>query len=469
MTIEEYQEVKDLLLKIVEATTDFKNKVFLVGGCLRQSIAEIDTINDIDLYVDFIGGAEKFVEYLRNNFPIVTTDYGYYKRSKTYKFSLVAQEIGLIKIEVSDPIPSCSSRILLEHDQPSYILDDALERDFTVNAVYQRISKDWFIIDPLSGKNSIKSRKLELCGNNALIKDPVRKLRGVRLIYDENYVITQDLFDQFSYSEDLEKIPRARIKQEFVKILNSGLWKSGVEFLIVSGLMKTIIPELIDNYTYNQKNKYHEYVLGEHILSVLKKLPADSSLELKLAALLHDISKPFNYQEKEDGQRSYHGHELSSADMAGDILRKLTFSEHTISKVQFLVKNHMRLKQHYNYKSCEYTGLPKHTRKIAREIGEDLEDLLFLIDADNMSHSSRWNMPGQVDSFRRKLKLLPELSQKKVIQIPVTGKDVMDYFQISTGPKVGEILKLIEEIWDEDPNNDKEILLKKAYEQYQKH
>lgn len=470
MTIKEYQDVKDLLLKIVNSSTDFKDKVYLVGGCLRQSIGEVTTINDIDIYVDFPEGAYQFIEYLRTNFPIITTDYGYYKRSQTYKFSLVTQSFGSIKIEVSEPGENCIARILLDKEQPSYILDDALERDFTVNSIYQRISNDWLIESVLGGRHDVDLRRLRLCNDDALIKDPLRKLRGVRLMYDEHYCIntTQEILDQFVYSEDLEKIPRPRIMQEFVKILNSELWKSAVEFLMRTRLMKAIIPELMDNYMYNQKNKYHEHVLGEHILSVFRKLPAKSSLELKLAALLHDISKPFEYQEKDDGQRSYHGHEESSANMAGDILRRLTFSEYTISQVQFLVKNHMRLKQFYDYKSHKYTGSSKYTRKLVREAGEHLEDLLLLIDADNRSHSVDWDMPGQVGSFRKKVKSLPELCEKRIIQIPVSGKDIMEYFQIPTGPKVGEILRLIEEIWDEEPSNDKEILLKKAYERYQK-
>ncbi len=52
---------------------------------------------------------------------------------------------------------------------------------------------------------------------------------------------------------------------------------------------------------------------GEHSLAVLGHvIQGGANLELRLAALFHDVSKPICYQVKEDGSFSFHGHDKES-------------------------------------------------------------------------------------------------------------------------------------------------------------
>lgn len=463
MNLKEYEETKNILLQIIEPSP-FKDKVYLVGGCLRQELFGDQEINDIDLYVDLVDGAKNFIEYLKQNLPDIITDLAFYKRSETYKFSIK----GVVsKIEVSQPKPKKSSWSPARDF--SSLERDAMRRDFTINAVYQQISPDWEIRDPLcNGINDIKNKVFHACNFDCFNDDPLRMLRAIRFKYEMGFefrIPQEKSFYAPGMVELLSAISKERIMTEFIKILNLDSYKYAAKELINSKLMKAIFPAFIDNYYYNQRNKHHQYTLGGHLFRVFLGLPAKCSLEVKLAALLHDISKPYDYQESADGGRTYHGHEISSAKMAGDMLRELTFSEITIKKVQILIENHMRLKQHYSYDTHEYTGSSKYTRRLIREMGENLDDLLLLIEADNMAHSEEWDMPGQVDSFRERVK---NLDEKRVMKSPVNGRDVMEYFGITTGSEVGKILRIIQDIWDEEPSDDKDILLKKAYERYQK-
>ena len=66
---------------------------------------------------------------------------------------------------------------------------DLKQRDFTINAVALDLHAPGQLIDPLGGQADLEARKIKLCGPDSLTSDPIRVLRGVRLIsnYDLRY------------------------------------------------------------------------------------------------------------------------------------------------------------------------------------------------------------------------------------------------------------------------------------------
>ena len=90
----------------------------------------------------------------------------------------------------------------------------------------------------------------------------------------------------------LEAISKERIRDEFVKIIMADKAADGIELLRELGLLKYIVPELLENYGVAQ-SKHHIYDCYWHAVKALeftakKKL----NLYVRLAALLHDIAKP---------------------------------------------------------------------------------------------------------------------------------------------------------------------------------
>ena len=67
-----------------------------------------------------------------------------------------------------------------------------------------------------------------------------------------------------------------------------------------------IIPELSFCINFNQNNIWHIYDVFEHILQVVDGVP--NNLSLRIAALFHDIGKPFVYKEDENGIGHFYGH-----------------------------------------------------------------------------------------------------------------------------------------------------------------
>ena len=107
----------------------------------------------------------------------------------------------------------------------------------------------------------------------------------------------------------------------------------------------------------------------------------------------------------------------------------------------------MRLKR-YGNKPDEITD--KALRKLKRQLGDHLEDVLDVIHADNISHADASNMPDQIASIRGRLKDLDKGQGGKVVP-PITGKDVINNFGVKPGPIVGKILKKVQDAMDENP------------------
>lgn len=99
----------------------------------------------------------------------------------------------------------------------------------------------------------------------------------------------------------------------------------------------TLIPEIKDMIEFEHKHLHHHLNVWKHTLEVLKNLNT-KDLELNIAALLHDIGKPFSYQDEE--VRHFHGHPKVSCEMTQRILTRLGYDEEFINRVSYLVGAH---------------------------------------------------------------------------------------------------------------------------------
>ena len=98
-----------------------------------------------------------------------------------------------------------------------------------------------------------------------------------------------------------------------------------------------IIPELKQMIGFEHCNPHHHLNVWEHTLLALKH--SDDQLTVRLALLLHDIGKPYSYQQ--DGEiRHYRGHADKSADMAKKILDRLGFDKEFCDSVTEIVRRH---------------------------------------------------------------------------------------------------------------------------------
>ena len=97
-----------------------------------------------------------------------------------------------------------------------------------------------------------------------------------------------------------------------------------------------IIPELKYMMGFDHKHPHHHLDVWNHTLYALSLSKRD--FEVRLALLLHDIGKPFSYQEGD--VRHFKNHPDVSMKMTEEILKRLGFNRNYIKKICYLVKNH---------------------------------------------------------------------------------------------------------------------------------
>lgn len=468
-----YEEAVGRLREFVENNPEFSGKVYLVGGCVRDLLLG-EVPKDIDLCIDTPEGSERFIEYLEKTYPRdVVSGFTVFKRYGTSRFTLHLSHGEEVGIECVIPRTETYNQGPRKPDsiQQTSIEEDASRRDFCCNALYKNLETG-DLLDPTGrGLEDIKERQLQtpLPPQQTFIDDPLRMLRAVRFSCTKGFSIPENLKETITNcSKELKRISRERVQDEFTKIIMSLDPWLGIKILNWTKLMKYIIPEFVIFRDFQQHSKYHSLSWLDHSVSVfLKVLQAnpEASLELRLAALLHDISKPKKYQVKEDGSYTYHGHEKDSASRAREILENLKYPGNVIDRVCFLIENHMVIKQFYSYRDYIYTGTPKQTRKILGRLGgpDNIKDLMELIDADNLSHSQRYNMPGQVDTFWQQVEELKDVDgfkeKDQTYSVPITGDDIMDFLAIRPSKLVKEIKNILQDYYYSNPFLEKNELL----------
>lgn len=439
--------------------SEWAHKVYLVGGCVRDELMGLP-IKDIDLMVDYQDGGLKFAEWMTTTFPNTCKNLVLYPRFGTSKFSIIVNN-ETVDIECVMPRGETYEEGSRKPIDVKYVSlkEDALRRDFTVNALYKDII-DNKVIDPLNrGINDIKNNILNTtsCPEDIFEEDPLRMLRAVRFYCCKHFDLTDNLISGIEYSARyLHKISVERINDEFSKILCSDRPIDGINLLVETGLMTFIIPEICDTCGFNQYSKYHDKDVYEHTLNVVNL--TKPILAHRLAALLHDIAKPYYHQDiYEDGKivkRKFIGHDIKSAEYAEKILKKLRYSNDIIDEVCFAIKHHMILKEFDANNTKEST-----CRRIYRNIFKYYDTTLDLIDADNKSHASLYNKPNQVSEFVKYAKIIGIKPEKR--KLPINGNDIIEYFNIKPGPLVKKILDDAENVYDDYPNIDKSNMLEK--------
>ena len=99
-----------------------------------------------------------------------------------------------------------------------------------------------------------------------------------------------------------------------------------------------IIPELELCINFNQNNIWHIYDVFEHILHVIDNVPNNETL--RLAALFHDIGKPFVYKIDDDGVGHFYGHWDKSNEIFCKFTDKYKLDINIKNKVSNLILYH---------------------------------------------------------------------------------------------------------------------------------
>lgn len=341
------------------------------------------------------------------------------------------------------------------------IENDLARRDFTINAMALESDKGQ-IIDPYDGQKDIKDRIVRAVGqaDDRLSEDPLRILRGIRLATQLGFSIASETAESMVKNSTLIKeISIERVRDEFCKIIMSDNPMIGLILAQKLSVLKYILPELEEGIHVKQ-NKDHMYDVWEHTLRVLQH-SADKkySLEVRLAAMFHDIGKPRTRQFSQEKQDyTFYGHEVMGAKIAKNILNRLKFSRETEKMVVTLVRNHMF------FSDTEKIGLSAVRRVITRVGRENISFLLQVRKCDRIGMGRPKEKPYRLRKYEA---MIDEALRQptSVAMLKIGGDDVIRETGLMPGPKIGFILHaLLEEVLENPSLNDKEFLVKRTKE-----
>ena len=429
--------------KIVsDLSTESNIKSYLVGGCVRDLMLNpsADSI-DIDIMVE--GDGISFAKLLakKMNVPKVVP----FPKFATAKIPYHEYEIEVAsaRLESYDKSSRNPSSI-----QISNIQDDLLRRDFTINAMAISLNENNFgeFFDPFNGMKDLKNKilKTPLNPDNTFSDDPLRMMRACYFASKLSLEIEPEcLLSIQNNSERISIVSQERITNELFKILGTDRPSIGLNILQQSGLMQYVFPEISIMYGLDQSNEYHHKDIFYHTLVVVDNAAKlSNNVDLRLAALVHDIAKPKTRRLSKSKGYTFYGHDDVGARMLKGVAESMKFSNSTRDFITKLTALHLRP---ISLAKKEVTD--SAIRRLIVDAGEEIDDLMTLCRADITTKNPK-NISKYLANFDRvdkRIKEVSEIDKLKAFQSPVRGDEIMKMFNLSPGKEVGKIKTMIED------------------------
>lgn len=448
--------IPEEVLEVTQALEHSGFEAYIVGGCVRDVLLG-KMPNDWDITTNAIP------EEIQRIFP----DSYYNNAFGTVGVKRETDRETLKVIEVTPYRTESGYSDARRPDSVSFsknLEEDLKRRDFTVNALAYSVSSET-LVDLFEGKKDLEKKVLRAVGNpeERFNEDALRILRAVRLSAELGFAIDSDTLSAIvSCVTQLEKISKERIRDEFSRILLSPRPAEALFLMKQTKMLEFVAPDLIRGINVEQ-NRSHKFTVFEHLVRSLQHAADKNlSLELRLSALFHDISKPETKRFAPEIQDStFYGHEVIGSRVTKKALENLKFPNDVIEKVAKLVRWHMF------FSDPDEITLSAVRRMISNVGQENIWDLLDLRMCDRIGSGRPKEQPFR---FRKYQAMVEEALRDPVSvgMLSIDGTKLMETFHMKPGPRIGWILHaLLEEVLD-DPSKNSEILLLKRADEFMK-
>jgi len=443
------KEEVEIISNTAKAASDLKMEAFVVGGFVRDKILNRPCM-DIDVVC--LGDANELAMALSKQYTF-PPKVSWFKNYGTAHVRIGEYDVEFVGARKESYLQHSRNPIV----ESGTLQDDQERRDFTINALAFAVNSLQLtdngqqstvnLIDPFNGINDLEKGiiRTPLSPEKTFSDDPLRMMRAIRFASQLNFTIDPNtLLGIHDSAHRISIISQERITDEINKILMSSKPSVGLDLLYKTGLLKLILPALVDlagaEYIDGKGHKDNFY----HTLQVVDNIcPNTNNLWLRWAALLHDIAKPATKRFENEVGWTFHGHEVVGGRMVPKIFLKLKLPMHeNMRYVRKLVELHLR-----PISLTKENITDSAIRRLLFDAGEDLEDLMTLCEADITSKNE-----AKVKRFRSNFELvrerLKEVEEKDKIrnwQPPITGELIMSTFNLQPCREVGIIKTAIRE------------------------
>ncbi len=456
--------LREILLATQKIASASKTQVYLVGGfprdlLLNRATGDIDcAVNKnpkslaISLSKKFKGPVitlaeeeEVFRVFFKNGTHI---DIGKFK-AKTIEKDLAARDFSITSMALS--------------------LNDALE----IKNQKDLASK---LLDPFGGVKDLAKKKVKQTSAKTFTEDPLRMLRAFRIAAQLGFEVEPSTLKTIrNHAKRINAMAAERIREEILLLLDNANSYEYFKKLDESGLVSQIFPEADAN-----RNCATGYYPGKgvwgHSLDGLKNLEwifkslegefgndhdqvseliyqKDKDTEghpratlMKLGILFHDIGKAPTAKNL-DGRLRFFQHEYVGAKMTRKIAERLKFSTNATKNISGLVLAHMRPG------GLAHAPLLTERAKYRffRDLGISAIPMLIVAMADRYTYLSEAERGKETDLHERVSKEIIRWHYQKERERPaarpklIDGNILMKELKLKPGPKIGQILKELDE------------------------
>ncbi|OGH67722.1 MAG: hypothetical protein A3J66_01545 [Candidatus Magasanikbacteria bacterium RIFCSPHIGHO2_02_FULL_47_14] len=438
---------------------------YVVGGYVRDRLREIPEKKDIDMVIE--GDALAFAKQFAEKFPeqgslVEFPDF------KTARFVFTADEMKEEILEVE--FAAARTEVYQPESRKPVVTSTTIEqdlsrRDFTVNAIAQKITNKGLekVVDPFDGQKDLAAHVLRtpLDPDETFSDDPLRMLRAARFAAQLEFAIAPEVLQAIHRNRArLHIVSAERISEELIKLLAAPKPSIGLTILYQTKLIDEFLPEVSqlsgveEAYGYSHKdNLAHTFAVVDNIAERSQK-PL-----LRFAGLVHDIAKPDTKQFVEGRGWTFDMHEHLGKKMTIDIGKRLRMSKDDVRYMAKLVRWHLQ-----PIALMDDGVTDSAVRRLIINVGDDLVDLLILCRADitTGNQKKKEHRLKNYDYLERRIGEVIEKDKLRAFQSPVRGDEIMQLSGLKPGPTIGKMKKEIERaILDGEIPNEYELA--KAY------
>lgn len=398
-------------LKKLAASCPFP--LYVVGGRVRDYIAGLEAENpDTDICAP--ASAEDFLARAEDcGFEAAAV----YKNTGTVKIKKGAEEYEFTSFRSDEYVRGVHVPVNI------YFTDDinldARRRDFKCNAVYYNIQARRFE-DPLRGIEDINNKRMDTVAPPEKVfgEDGLRLMRLARIAAQTGFMPTPACLEAARlHRELLIDVSAERVWGELNLILNSDqkycfslAHYTGLKILKNTGILQIILPELCEGEGMIQRKDIHKYDVLEHSL----RCAAYSDPSIRLAALLHDVGKPYCLKH----MNTFAGHDEEGAKIAKNICERLKVPKKQAEETVRLIETHM-----YDFRG---DAKENKIRKFIVENIDIFEKILFLKQADYSACRDDLSVAPAVFKFKSIYdKMLKEGVPFNLRQLNIKGDDLL--------------------------------------------
>lgn len=338
------------------------------------------------------------------------------------------------------------------------IKEDLARRDFTINAIAYAPSNG-AVCDPFDGMIDLQHNLIQAVGDpiKRFSEDGLRILRAARFSATLDFAVTHETLQAMRSSlATLAKVSVERVRDEWLKAMAAVQPSRAFNVMRHTGILNVVSPELVPMIGCSQ-NKYHAFDVWDHTMAVLDACPVEDPI-LRMAALLHDVSKPASKGVHEaTGDATFYDHEIMGAEVADAIASRMKFSTKERERIVHLVRHH--------FVRYEPDWSDSAVRRWVKKVGlENVPSLLALARADIAGKGPAITKldTAAISELEQRVSAMSLASAlpTSTKSLAIDGKDVMERLQVKPGRVVGQVLAMLLEATLENPEvNTREGLL----------